>query len=420
MTPRPKSDSCESGRRSRRIAKLNMLSEGNAITLYNTEKNNAIDALVRPLSSPTLSLNISPGSPFKKPKHINLTIDCSSAEAAAGGAKKLLKVLRPLWKEDKIVMRRFQEGLSNYLVGYKLENADDASMILIRVHGEKSHIFTNHEEELRVLYRLWKAQGVGEVYARFNNGICYGFVPGKPLKTEHICSPPFWKLISRNMAELHKLNICDVGESKNARIWSLLHKCIDNMPERFQNSDWNIKYHEIFSSKQEFLSEILWLESKLRSTASPIVFCHNDLNPANVIFNEHLGKVYFIDHEFASYNPQAYDIANHFCEFAGIEEINFAKYPSRQFQFKWLETYLKYYGRKPNSELATDDDIDIKEIEKLYALVNQYALVSHLLWSAWSAVQAKHSSHGENFDFLDYAKVRMDEYRRRKSVVFEV
>lgn len=47
------------------------------------------------------------------------------------------------------------------------------------------------------------------------------------------------------------------------------------------------------------------------------MFAHNDLLLGNVIYNESKGTVSFIDYEYASYNYQGFDIANHFNEFVG-------------------------------------------------------------------------------------------------------
>lgn len=64
-----------------------------------------------------------------------------------------------------------------------------------------------------------------------------------------------------------------------------------------------------------FRAELKHLRSLLENVENPIVFCHNDLLLANVIHNSN--SVWFIDYEYAGYNYQAYDIANHFAEFAG-------------------------------------------------------------------------------------------------------
>lgn len=47
------------------------------------------------------------------------------------------------------------------------------------------------------------------------------------------------------------------------------------------------------------------------------MFCHNDLLLGNVVYDASKAAVTFIDYEYAGYNHQAFDIGNHFNEFAG-------------------------------------------------------------------------------------------------------
>jgi ethanolamine kinase len=47
------------------------------------------------------------------------------------------------------------------------------------------------------------------------------------------------------------------------------------------------------------------------------VFAHNDLVLGNVIYNQDDGSIAFIDYEYATYNYQGFDIANHFNEYVG-------------------------------------------------------------------------------------------------------
>jgi hypothetical protein len=47
-------------------------------------------------------------------------------------------------------------------------------------------------------------------------------------------------------------------------------------------------------------------------------------------------------------------------------------------------------------------------LEELYVLVNRYACAAQLFWGHWAIIQAKHSPI--DFDFLTYAKLRLDGY----------
>lgn len=70
-----------------------------------------------------------------------------------------------------------------------------------------------------------------------------------------------------------------------------------------------------FNLKQ-IARELSMLKTRLSSVSSPVVFCHNDLLSANILLDTK-GRVLFIDYEYGEYNYRAFDIANHFCEYAG-------------------------------------------------------------------------------------------------------
>lgn len=71
-------------------------------------------------------------------------------------------------------------------------------------------------------------------------------------------------------------------------------------------------------------ADIEILKALLENIGSPVVFCHNDLLLTNILVQceKAVGgspvSVAFIDYEYAMFNYQAFDIANHFIEFAGV------------------------------------------------------------------------------------------------------
>lgn len=137
-------------------------------------------------------------------------------------------------------------------------------------------------------------------------------------------------------------------------------------------SSFSSLHQEVHIPSLEVLEEeIRWMKEHLSQLRSPIVFCHNDLLSKNIIYNKAegllpyshkcialckmhrsgkkclekkqmlakfsclfrkqplclttrptsvfivSGHVRFIDYEYTGYNYQAYDIGNHFNEFAG-------------------------------------------------------------------------------------------------------
>lgn len=144
---------------------------------------------------------------------------------------------------------------------------------------------------------------------------------------------------------------------------------------------------------------------------SPIVFCHNDLLLGNVVYEKSTDRITFIDYEYAGHNFQAYDIGNHFTEFAGepflfvvfflnglnckliagVDEIDYRHYPSKEFQLEWLRCYLEVYHGP--TKAITERDVHI-----LYVQTNKFALASHYLWTVWALIQAENSTI--DFDFV--------------------
>lgn len=59
------------------------------------------------------------------------------------------------------------------------------------------------------------------------------------------------------------------------------------------------------------------MEETLSKVNNPVVYAHNDLLFGNVLYNQEQNSVVFIDYEYTAFNYQAFDIANHFAEFAG-------------------------------------------------------------------------------------------------------
>lgn len=130
----------------------------------------------------------------------------------------------------------------------------------------------------------------------------------------------------------------------------------------------------------------------LEALESPIVFSHNDLLLGNVIYTKSMNAVNFIDYEYADYNFQAFDIGNHFAEMCGVDEVDYTRYPKREFQLEWLRCYLESYLQRK--------DIQNEEVEHLYVQVNQFALAAHIFWTVWSLLQAEHSTI--DFDYVGY------------------
>ncbi|XP_059731616.1 ethanolamine kinase 2 isoform X2 [Bos taurus] len=273
------------------------------------------------------------------------------------GALRLIRELRPRWKPERVRTKRFTDGITNKLVACYVEE-DMRDCVLVRVYGERTELLVDRESEVRN-FQLLRAHGCApKLYCTFQNGLCYEYMRGVALGPEHIREPRLFSLSA---------DVPEVG-----------------VLER----------------------ELVWLKEHLPPLDSPVVFCHNDLLCKNIIYDSSKGHVRFIDYEYAGYNYQAFDIGNHFNEFAGVNEVDYSRYPARETQLLWL----RYYLQAQNGTAVTP-----REVERLYVQVNKFALASHFLWALWALIQNQFSTI--DFDFLRYAVIRFNQYFKVKPQV---
>ncbi|KAK2152901.1 hypothetical protein LSH36_315g03165 [Paralvinella palmiformis] len=340
------------------------------------------------------------------------------------GARAILKRIRPKWKYDAIKFKIFTVGITNKLIGcYQQHDCDMNDCILIRIYGKKTEMFVDRELELLAIYVLNMAKCSASLYAKFNNGIAYGFLPGRCVNAETTRDPEIGRLIAEEMVKFSfidpskygkglsedSLVVLDRLNNRKPVTFKYINRFLDIFPESFPDPKRNERFHIIIPSVYELKEEVQQLALKLNDLGSPTVFSHNDLLLNNIVYDEKKECCYFIDYEYAGFNYQAFDIGNHFCEWAGVEELDYDRYPDKPTQLRWLRHYLKAYKKRrgdPNV-MPTDD-----ELEALYVQVNQFSLASHLMWGVWAIVQARYSTI--DFDFLEYSKLRLDQYYKTK------
>ena len=125
-------------------------------------------------------------------------------------------------------------------------------------------------------------------------------------------------------------------------------------------------------SLHKLQKEISWLQQTLEKLQSPVVFCHNDLLSGNLVHDKDNNRVVFIDYEYGCSSYRGFDIANHFCEYAGFD-CDWSKLPSKEYQLDWIKDYLNLMQSKESKEVV------FKEVQ-------MFTLAAHLYWSVWGFV----------------------------------
>ncbi|KAG2180176.1 hypothetical protein INT43_003965 [Umbelopsis isabellina] len=334
-----------------------------------------------------------------------LDVEVSSSNLFEG-AWKVVSSIFTTWKQEDIKFHQCKDGITNQLV--KVTHTPNNMSVLVRAYGKGSELIIDRKQELINIITLSSQNLCPPLYARFVNGLVYGFIDGTVSTVEDMFDSRKANLIATRLARWHKvkpLGDSDPNSHENTKLWSTMRKWLQSVPSRYEDP----KTQETFAksvSMQKLDDELNFLEKTLNRLNSPIVFSHNDLLYGNIIYSNNMESASFIDYEYGMMAPRGFDIGNHFNEYAGFE-CDYNNYPDKSYQIKWFEWYLTAsQGSAPSSE----------ELEALYQEVDHYSLASHLYWGLWALCQAMVSDI--DFSYMDYAVMRFAEYEKRKSEVF--
>lgn len=334
-------------------------------------------------------------------------------------SKELLKEFIPEWNVADLAITRCTDGITNKLL--KATNTQTNEAVLIRCYGHGTSVIIDRKNELISIVTLASLKYAPPIIGRFENGFCYGYVEGKVLSPDDLMNVDISALIAKKLAMFHKVKMPIPNDATPGKtmLWETMRRWLKKVPSKFPPGKQAkiVKYP--FLRVEQIASELDSLQADIETTTkSPVVFCHNDLLSANLIYQPdeivangssefhsipgESSNIVFIDFEYGSYSYRDFDIANHFNEFAGFD-CDYSKYPSKEFQLSWLGHYLSQSnGSSPDDELLSET---LKS-------VNKFALVSHFFWGIWALVQASISDI--EFDYIEYAALRIGQYHKLK------
>jgi ethanolamine kinase len=358
-------------------------------------------------------------------RHINHSFD---PEDSDNSCLRLVRELSPEWnaaERQDVKFKRFTDGITNILIKVSHEwpgrsEADaDREAVLVRAYGNETDTMIDRAKELRV-HQLLAGKGLASpLLARFDNGFMYGYIPGEPCTPQDYHDAETSRVIARKLGQWHgSLPISALQESSEsastdtnpsqviANIWSNAQKWIDLLPDNTT---------DLKERNEAFRSELAWLLNLLGNTpgleGQDLVFSHTDLLCGNVILEGVDGtsqaerSVTFIDYEYATAAPAAFDVANVFAEWAGPEG-ELAWMPSQPQRLDFIQHYVDAFRRY--SDVHTHAASVEQAVEQLYQQVDLFRGLPGFYWGIWGLIQASISDI--DFDFAAYAERRHSEY----------
>ncbi|CAL9180846.1 unnamed protein product [Musa hybrid cultivar] len=331
------------------------------------------------------------------------------AERIPKEAKRILYDLASAWVDVKdskaLEVVQLKGAMTNevYQVNWPTQSKDGVSRkVLVRIYGEGVDVFFDRENEIQT-FECMSQHGQGPLLlGRFANGRVEEFIHARTLSAPDLRDPEVSALIASKLREFHVLNM---PGPRKVFLWERLrhwHKEAIKMCSSEEIEEFHL---------DTFDDEITTLENILSTEDQSIGFCHNDLQYGNIMMDEEFRQVTIIDYEYASFNPIAYDLANHFCEMAANYHtetphiLDYNKYPDVEERKRFIQIYL-------SSGNETSEDT---EVEQMLRLIEKYALASHLHWGLWGII----SEHVNEIDFeyMEYARQRFQQYWSMKPEV---
>lgn len=335
--------------------------------------------------------------------------------------KIILPLIKPEWTPEFLTSHVFGSGVTNVLVafypkGLELRKSATAdSVILLRLNGEGTEKIIDRTDEVVSMLCLNKAGFCPPVYAQLENGLCYGFSAGRRLEVhETIGDWDIMRKVAALMAKLHSLEVPSYFKDREPFLWLKIDKLLENVPTSFPDPETQRSFCSYIGSVENLRKEINWVKDLLVNCKSPIVLCHNDIHSANLIYNDETGDMKLVDFEYTGPNYLAFDIADHFCEFAGVENVDYRKFPEEDVRKQWIRVYLEEVQKLHGENEA---EISDRKVQEVCDDVNKLVLGCHLFWIVWSLFQTTHSTI--KFDFMEYGILRYNEFLKRKAILME-
>jgi choline/ethanolamine kinase len=324
-----------------------------------------------------------------------------------------------LWNtlnEANLNLTRLAAAMTNnvFIISHDDPNELPTNMLL-RVYGAGTDFILDRKDEIDWFSKLSEL-GVGpRLYAAFKNGRFEEYVESQTLTPPMMRDPFISQSIATSLARFHATVNLDSSESHDQPLlWSRLElwrkrsiAAFEVLQAKNPSSLSLQRIQELGVMSEDFALESLvnW-RNHLSAFESPIVFSHNDLQHGNILLAAS-GKIVLIDYEYGGLNYAAFDIANHFCEWASDftdqnphpEAMDFAgKYPTERERRHFMEAYLSEFYSIPPS---------IESVDSWLTAVEHFKFISNIIWGYWGVIQAAHRDIG--FDYLKYSLGRFEE-----------
>jgi thiamine kinase-like enzyme len=374
-----------------------------------------------------------------------------------------------------------------------------SSCLLVRVFGAEGMI--DRDVDTYQLARLARQGLAPPYYGRLQNARVEGWCDNtRPLRVRELNVPAFRRGIAAEMARLHGLFRVDTeneddededegGEGTTSTqkeeeeeeedeeevvLWTQLDEWCQSAVSAAGAKKMDDKQDDDDDGDgidgddplpiEKIPAELQWIRTWIMTEdggsaggrSLEVAFCHNDVLAANVLVDDgdkgydddddgstmggqsrRRRRIQLIDFEYGGRNYVAFDIANHWNEYAGgpphTSHPNYEWFPAEADQRDFVQAYLharrgaerlldkkkttskahaRSTGHDEEEDIVHEDGNDIVDddaVTQLLRDVQAFVLVNHLYWGLWAVNQAR-TEGCQEYDYATYARRRFEQY----------
>ena len=264
-------------------------------------------------------------------------------------------IIKSYFNKNNLLIKQLTGGVTNQV--YLVENNN--KKYIFKIYGKNLSDLFPRNNEIIIIHYLNKYDIGPKIISSFLNYRVEEYTEGLPNTNPLLYQDELCKIISK----LHKIPI-----NININYFWI----------RFNT--WKMKCKYPYNNKINKLFDKI---NKLDTFWNDDVIGHGDLSLGNIIKSKN--SIHLIDFEYSCILPRAFDLANHLCEYDGLN-IKISSYPKENIRINLIKNYCKY--------------INIKYKSNYLRIIDLYSLISHYYWGCWAKIQSQSSEL--EFDYEKY------------------
>lgn len=333
--------------------------------------------------------------------------------------RQVLQKIRPAWKMENLDCFTLDTPYVNKYDECS-ESTLDEEPVLVKIF-EKQQDLVNTLQQETAIYKALNEQGYAPpILAVFRNGYVLDKPTGRTVSEVNWKDPWLYESIATSMALIKKTKL-PANFPKETRMWKTIEEFISRIPDKYSDEltqkRFTTELPEGFRSREDIKKEYEVLKKHLLSLNASTGFCHNDIFSSTMYYDKKSKTTTFINYAIAGYNYEAYEIATHWFEYAGVYKVDFKNVPEDDFMKKFLKKYLEVKrGIQSSEKECTAGKYSEKELSTLLNHSHKFMLASDFYWGTFCLAQSADPKTED--DYIMYATKRFDHYKKYKDDFF--